>query len=626
MTGIDLDTNYSVCTTCPYCGVGCGVKVVGDDGVVKITGDEKHPANFGKLCSKGYALADTLGNENRLLSPRINGSDVSWSTASSAIADKFTQVKEEHGPDAIAFYVSGQLLTEDYYVVNKFVKGFLGTANIDTNSRLCMASSVAGHKRAFGSDTVPGCYEDIEMADLVVLVGSNLAWCHPVLFQRLEQAKQENHALKTIVIDPRKTATAELADVHLAVRPGGESDAVLYSGLLRFLIDNKAIDSSWISKNSTGFDKAASLSQYWSIGNVAMHTGLSVEEVEYFYFQFLRNKNVVTVYSQGVNQSHIGTDTVNSIINVHLATGRIGKEGCGPFSITGQPNAMGGREVGGLANMLACHMDIENQEHRSIVQRYWGSPTIASEPGLKAVDLFDAVRSGKIKALWIMATNPVVSMPLANDVAGAIADCPFVVVSDVMNNTDTTQFADVLLPAHAWSEKSGTVSNSERRISRQRAFKTAPSQARPDWWAVCRVAGKMGFKTSFNYHHASEIFREYAGLSSFENSQSRDFDIGGYADINETEYDDLLPFQWPKPDATRVDSTRLFSDAKFFTRDGKARIVAIDLNYLAEKKQFGDSLVVADHSKYEDVFVLNTGRVRMWVMQVLWMFPINMVL
>ncbi len=600
----------AVNTTCPYCGVGCGVTVQYNEQEpldarnFKVAGDNAHPANYGKLCSKGYALADTLGSENRLISPRRGNHVVSWSDVTQRIADEFTKIIDEYGPGAIAFYVSGQLLTEDYYVVNKFVKGFLGTANIDTNSRLCMASSVAGHKRAFGSDTVPGCYEDLDLANLVVLVGSNLAWCHPVLFQRLEKARLANSDLKIIVIDPRKTATAELADMHLAVKPGGESDAVLFSGLLQFLARNDALDLAWVDENTTGFNATAARVSDWSLDKVASYTGLTVQEIEAFYWLFLNTEKVVTVYSQGVNQSHKGTDTVNSITNVHLATGRIGQEGCGPFSITGQPNAMGGREVGGLANMLACHMDIENSSHRDLVQRYWGSPAIANRPGLKAVDLFKAVSSGEIKALWVMATNPADSMPLANDVAQAIENCPFVVVSDVVQQTDTSRLATIQLPALAWSEKSGTVSNSERRISRQRSFRDGPDRARPDWWAVCQVAYKMGFGDDFNYDGPDEIFREYAGLSCFENKGTRDFDIGQYANIDKAQYDDLTPFQWPQAKDSGADSARMFSDGKFFTPNRKARFIPIKLVDNISKR------IVTSKVDNDVNYVLNTGRIR----------------
>lgn len=587
----------SVNTTCPYCGVGCGVTAKTKNKQVVVDGNPQHPANFGKLCSKGYALADTLSNESRLLKPSIDGVETNWVQAISRIAREFETVRSEYGPESIAFYVSGQLLTEDYYVANKFVKGYLGTANIDTNSRLCMASSVAAHKRAFGSDTVPGCYEDLEQADVVVLVGSNLSWCHPVLFQRIQKAKQNNPKMQTVVLDPRRTATAELCDHHFRVKAGGESDAVIYLGLLRFLAKQSALDKRWIDKHANGIDQALEAADAWTVSKVAQFTGLSASEVLSLYELYRDNRKVVTVYSQGVNQSHKGTDTVNAIINVHLATGKIGREGCGPFSITGQPNAMGGREVGGLANMLACHMDLENEQHRSLVRRFWRSPRIANKPGLKAIDLFSAVKQGKIKALWIMATNPADSMPNANEVSDAIAKCPFVVVSDVTLNTDTAQLANVLLPANAWSEKDGTVTNSERRISRQTAFRTAPTNARPDWWAIAKVAQKMGYKDAFAYTSPSEIFAEYAALSGFQNKGSRDFDISAHMSITPKEYDSLKPFQWPQVERESMQSKRFFADGGFYTQDGKAKLVAVTV----EADQDASST---------NTFTLNTGRIR----------------
>ena len=615
----------TVNTTCPYCGVGCGVKVTTIDGVVTVEGDKLHPASHGKLCSKGYALPDTLYDNNRLLQPMISGANVTWDKAIGRIASEFQSLVETHGPDSIAFYVSGQLLTEDYYAVNKFVKGFLGTANIDTNSRLCMASSVAGHKRAFGSDTVPGCYEDLEHADVVVLVGSNFAWCHPVLFQRLQKAKDKNPLLQIVTIDPRSTATAQQSDVHLPVNAGGESDAVLFLGLLHYLNINDSLNSEWIRAHTNNAAVALAEAANWPINAVAEFTGLTQKQVRHFYGLYT-GKKVMTVYSQGVNQSHRGTDTVNSIINVHLATGSIGKQGSGPFSITGQPNAMGGREVGGLANMLACHMDIENETHRNLVQRYWNSPSIANAPGLKAIDLFEGVKSRQIKALWVMATNPADSMPKANSVLDAIANCPFVVVSDVTQQTDTAELATVLLPARAWSEKDGTVTNSERRISRQRAFRKAAGQAQPDWWAVSKVAQRMGFEREFDYQHAADIFKEYAGLSGFENLGSRDFDISAHKGITQAEYDALTPFQWPLVNLEQAKSSRLFADGRFFTPDGKARFVpvAIERGVLAAGVAEvpgvgGDSTYLnsqlsarnADALKKEqDSLLLNTGRIR----------------
>ena len=369
-------------TTCPYCGVGCGVLAEVGAGAVSVRGDPEHPANFGRLCSKGSALAETLGLEGRLLAPTIHGKPTSWDSALDLVANTFAKTIEEHGPDSVAFYVSGQLLTEDYYVANKLMKGFIGSANIDTNSRLCMPSSVAGHKRAFGSDTVPGTYEDIELADLVVLVGSNLAWCHPVLHQRLAAAKQARPGMRVVVVDPRRTMTADIADLHLPVRADG--DCALFAGLLAWLAEQGPLDRAYIEAHTSGFEAALAAAGACDIAQIAEITGLAREDLRAFYELFAATQKTVTVYSQGVNQSSSGTDKVNAILNCHLATGRIGKPGAGPFSITGQPNAMGGREVGGLANTLAAHMDIENAEHRARVQKFWGSPrmpkSLASRP------------------------------------------------------------------------------------------------------------------------------------------------------------------------------------------------------------------------------------------------------
>ena len=449
-------------TTCPYCGVGCGVIATPKpDGGVAVAGDPDHPANFGRLCSKGSALGETMSLEGRLLQPVIGGRAASWDESLDLIASRFSSATRSTA-DSVAFYVSGQLLTEDYYVANKLMKGFIGSANIDTNSRLCMSSSVAGHKRAFGADIVPGIYEDLELADLVVLVGSNLAWCHPVLFQRLLAAK-EKRGTRIVVIDPRATPTAEAANLHLPLAPG--SDVALFNGLLKHLEANSAVDTGYVERHTSGFAEALSCAKASTIEEVVRQTDLSVKALLAFYDLVLRHERTVTVYSQGVNQSSAGTDKVNAIINCHLATGRIGRPGMGPFSVTGQPNAMGGREVGGLANMLAAHMELDNAGHRDLVQRYWKAPRIAAKPGLQAVDLFRAVGEGRIKALWIMATNPVDSMPQANDVRSALQRCPFVVVSDITAETDTAACADVLLPSLGWGEKDGTVTNSERRIS-----------------------------------------------------------------------------------------------------------------------------------------------------------------
>ncbi|ENN84680.1 molybdopterin oxidoreductase [Rhizobium freirei PRF 81] len=561
-------------TTCPYCGVGCGVIAkVGDDGRVSVKGDPDHPSNFGRLCSKGSALAETIDLDGRVLHPEIAGQMASWDEALDLVAEKFADAIEKYGPDAVAFYVSGQLLTEDYYVANKLMKGFIGSGNIDTNSRLCMSSSVAGHRRAFGSDTVPGTYEDLELADLVVLAGANLAWCHPVLYQRIAAAKAARPGMKIVVIDPRRTMTCDIADLHLAIRPDG--DVALFMGLFEHLIASNTIDQNYIAEHTGGFAEAFAAASALSFNQVLELTGLPAMQLREFYRLFATTEKVVTCYSQGVNQSSSGTDKVNAIINCHLATGRIGRSGMGPFSLTGQPNAMGGREVGGLANMLAAHMAIESAGDRDRVQRFWQSPRIAAEPGLKAVDMFRAVADGRIKALWIMATNPVVSMPDADAVEAAIKACPFVVVSDVLRETDTTRHAHVLLPSLGWGEKDGTVTNSERRISRQRPFFDAPGRARADWWQMAEVAKRMGFP-GFDYLSPADIFAEHAALSAFENGGNRDFDIGAYETTATAEYGALQPFQWPQPAGATPKLTRFFADGGFYHPDRKARFVAIE--------------------------------------------------
>ncbi len=544
-------------TTCPYCGVGCGV-LAGADGTIK--GDPDHPANFGRLCSKGAALGETIDLEGRLLHPQIGGKRASWGAALDLVAAKFSAAVREHGPDSVAFYVSGQLLTEDYYVANKLMKGFIGSANIDTNSRLCMASSVAGHRRAFGSDTVPGTYADLEVADLIVLVGSNLAWCHPVLYQRIAAAREARPNMRVVNIDPRRTATCDLADLHLRIRPDG--DVALFNGLLAHLAEAGAVNADYVAQHVNGMDQALAHAQQTDL----ITTGLSAQDLAAFYALWTKTPKVVTVYSQGVNQSQSGTDKVNAIVNCHLATARIGRPGCGPFSVTGQPNAMGGREVGGLANMLANHLDIENADHRAAVQGFWNSPTICTTAGLKAVDLFDACASGKIKALWVMSTNPAVSMPDADAVARAIAAVPFVAVSDIMARTDTGDLADVLLPAAGWGEKDGTVTNSERRISRQRAFLPAPGEARPDWRIISDVAARMGFADAFAYKTPRDVFAEYIALDAAARPFGRDLDLSLFADVD---YAALIPTQWPQNDK------RFFADGRFYHADGKARMIAV---------------------------------------------------
>lgn len=594
-------STVSVRTTCPYCGVGCGVIAsTSDYNTVDIKGDSEHPANFGRLCSKGAALGETLGEAGRMLYPEIQGQRVSWDQALCHVAQAFQRTLREHGPEAIAFYVSGQLLTEDYYVANKLMKGFIGSANIDTNSRLCMASSVAGHRRAFGTDTVPGNYQDLERADLLILVGSNAAWCHPVLWQRMLAARRHRPGMRIVVIDPRTTATAEGSDLHLAIQAG--SDVALFNGLLVYLADSGHLALNYLATHTQGLDDALRIARAEcpNAESVAERTGLNTEQVLAFFHAYGSTERVVTLYSQGVHQSSAGTDKVNAIINCHLATGRIGREGTGPFSLTGQPNAMGGREVGGLANQLAAHLEIDNAEHRAWVQGFWKSPCMAERAGLKAVEMFDAVAAGKVKAIWIIATNPAVSLPAANTVKAALSQCPLVIVSDCVADNDTLRLAHVRLPALAWLEKDGTVTNSERCISRQRALLPAPGEAKADWWMLAQVGQRMGYPEAFAYQDVSEIFAEHARLSGVNNGGVRDFDLSGWSSLTPSEYSELSPTQWPV--RTTLNSSkgteRLCVDGQFYTSDRRGRLVAVSHR----------PPIYATSTAYP--WVLNTGRVR----------------
>src|SRR6195952_558662 len=590
-------------TTCAYCGVGCGVLATPDGrGGAAISGDPEPPANFGRLCSKGSALGETLGLEDRLLYPMIRCSKgvmerVAWSDALDHVAHRLRHIVARDGPGAVAFYLSGQLLTEDYYVANKLMKGFIGSANVDTNSRLCMASSVAGHRRAFGADTVPGCYDDLDEADLLVLVGSNAAWCHPVLYQRMLVNKQQRGA-RIVVIDPRRTDTVGEDDLFLGLKPG--TDTALFSGLLVHLADNGALDRDYIERHTTGFEDALARARSManSVGATALATGLAEADVAAFFQMFASTPRVVTLYSQGVNQSAQGTDKVNAILNCHLATGRIGKLGASPFSLTGQPNAMGGREVGGLSNQLAAHMGFTPPDIDR-VRRFWKAPRIATHEGLKAVQMFEAIGRGEIKALWVIGTNPAVSLPDADAARAALKKLDLFVISENVRCNDTVSVgAHVLLPAQAWGEKSGTVTNSERRVSRQRAFLDAPGEARPDWWMLSEIAKRLGFGPAFAFNSAADVFREHAALSAFENGGTRDFDLGGVASLSDDAFDAMDPILWPMRWGGIETQRRFFAAGGFYTNDRKARFVAPEIPALRTETTAGRPLR------------LNTGRIR----------------
>lgn len=613
----DSPKSKEVKTTCPYCGVGCGIKAtVSNNKIIGIKGDTSHPANLGRLCVKGSSLHETQGQSERILAPVVNGKETSWDAATSHVADTFQAIINEHGPESIAFYLSGQLLTEDYYVANKLMKGFIGSSHVDTNSRLCMASASSAHKRAFGEDLVPGCYEDLEKADVIFMVGSNAAYAHPIVYQRIIKAQEKNPQLKIVVIDPRATATSHTANLHIALKPG--TDAYYYNGLLMYLADNNKLDTDFIAKNTEGFEQAINTArtQLDDITAIAVACDVELSLLIESYQLFAENKNVITMFSQGINQSSSGVDKGNAIINCHLASGKIGYEGAGPFSITGQPNAMGGREVGGLSTQIAGHMDYETPGAIDLIQRFWQAPNMTTQQGYKAVDMFQAIDDGKIKAIWIMATNPVVSMPNANAIKNALKKCELVVVSECFENTDTVKCADVVFPAATWGEKHGTVTNSERRITLQQSLLTPPGQVKNDWEIICNVAKKLGYGDAFNYQHPSDIFREHAALSGFENTYSgykaekasdnteavpqgisRFFDISAYKNITKEEYKNFKPIQWPVNKKNPNGLARLFTDNIFNRKNGKANIISV-LGQLPKKTPKADELI------------MNTGRIR----------------
>ncbi|MEN3158458.1 nitrate reductase [Alkalimonas sp. NCh-2] len=631
-------------STCPYCGVGCGVLIQSQQASearenraasenrevsetsITVQGDPDHPANFGRLCVKGSALGQSLSQQERLLQPVVDGAPQSWPVATQAVATRLQQTIARHGPQSVAMYLSGQLLTEDYYVANKLMKGFIGSPHVDTNSRLCMASTVAGHKRAFGADVVPGCYDDIEQARLFVLVGANMAWNHPVLFQRIQAVLKQQPKSRLVVIDPRHQASCEEADLHLAIRPG--TDVMLFNGLLCYLAEQQQLDMTYLQAHCDGLAATLSSARLDAVKPewVARVCDLPLADVLRFYQWFANENRSLTLYSQGVNQAVDGTDKVNAILNVHLATGRIGKPGAGPLSLTGQPNAMGGREVGGLANQLASHIDYSVPEQIAAVGAFWQAPALVTQPGYKAVELFQAVQRGDIKAIWIIGTNPVVSMPDADAVRQALLQCPLVIASDIYHSSDTVQLADIQLPAAGWSEKDGTVTNSERRISRQRAVLKAPGQAKADWQILSEVAAAMGFARDFSYQQPADIFAEHAALSAWcngaehmnsspereENSpeqiessseraqcQRRAFDISGLQGLSAEAYQALLPVQWPVNREYPAGCARLFADGRFFTANGRAQLLPVRQVALPSFVQ------EANHP-----WLLNSGRIR----------------
>ncbi len=600
-------------STCPYCGVGCGVVIESQNGqITGVRGDPDHPANFGRLCTKGSTLHRTATAEvtlqTRLLRPlqRLQRGAapqaVDWSTALDLAADRFAAVIRESGPDAVGFYLSGQLLTEDYYVFNKLAKGLVGTNNVDTNSRLCMSSAVAGYKQTLGADAPPACYDDVNHAHCLFITGSNTAWAHPILFRRIEDARAANPAMKIVVVDPRRTDTAAIADLHLPIQPG--TDVLLYHGMLHIMLWEGWTDARYIAAHTSGFDALKAVVRDAVPDTVAHTCGIAKQDLYEAARLFATSPATLSLYCQGLNQSSSGTAKNAALVNLHLATGQIGRAGAGPFSLTGQPNAMGGREVGGMANLLSAHRDLANPAHRAEVAALWDIPDVPAQPGKTAVDMFQAAADGEIRALWISCTNPAQSMPDQAMVRRALERAEFVVVQEAFATTATCAYADLLLPATTWGEKVGTVTNSERRISRVRPAVPAPGETRHDWAAATDFARRLAARLPGAPQHlfpylldpaqatqaAESIWNEHR-----ESTRGRDLDITG---LDWQMLDEQGPQQWPLPEGTHAGRERLYTDGVFPTPDGRARFVATPYRAVAEPRD----------ARYP--FALTTGRLR----------------
>jgi assimilatory nitrate reductase catalytic subunit len=598
-TGSDIRETKA---TCCYCGVGCGVIIRSEGGrITEVRGNPDHPANFGRLCTKGSTLHLTARHDMRALYPEMRTQrDVprrrtSWDDALNHVANRFADIIAEHGPDAVGFYISGQLLTEDYYVFNKLAKGLIGTNNVDTNSRLCMSSAVAGYKATLGADAPPACYEDIDHTQVLFIAGSNTAYAHPIVYRRIEDARAKNPDLRIIVVDPRRTDTAQAADLHLAILPG--TDVALFNGMLHVMLWEGLVDMAYIRAHTEGFDALKETVREYTPKMVSGICGIDEADI-ITAAKWFGAGPTLSLYCQGLNQSTSGTEKNAALINLHLATGQIGKLGAGPFSLTGQPNAMGGREVGGMANLLSGHRDLTNPEHRAEIARFWGVAEVPATPGKTAVEMFDAVREGSIKAVWIACTNPAQSMPDLNRVQDALKNAKLVVVQEAYDNTDTAAFADVLLPATTWGEKEGTVTNSERRITHINPAVPAPGETRPDWEIATDFARRLGQKLGkgdqairmFPYTHPEQIFNEHR-----ETTRGRDLDITG---LSYCLLDEQGPQQWPFPEGAATGKARLYEDGRFEKPGGKAHF--LDIHYKG----------TADRTDARHPLHLNTGRLR----------------
>ncbi|MCS6849943.1 MAG: nitrate reductase [Gemmataceae bacterium] len=578
---------------CPYCGVGCRLRIEGSaEHVSRVRGVETAPANRGLLCAKGAQLGPTLWTADRLTRPQLRLSRcdpfraTDWDTALRFIAEIVVNLRNTYGPEALAFYGSGQLDTPTVYTVAKLFKGCLGCNNTDSNSRLCMAAAVAGYRSSLGSDGPPCCYDDIDLADLVLIIGSNLAEAHPVLFDRLRASKRRRPEQQVVVIDPRRTPTAEAADLYLPVAPGG--DIALLNALGRQLLRIGAVDWAFVAAHTRGFDEYRHFLLSQEPEELLAVAGLSASAVSQLAERISRAGTFLSLYCMGLNQSTVGMWKNNSLINLHLLTGQIGKPGAGPFSLTGQPNAMGGREAGLLAHQLPGYRLVDHADDRREVEGYWGRPgSISPRPGLTAVEMFRALEKGQLKAIWIAGTNPAVSLPDLHHVRRALQRAALVVVQDAYHPTETTQLADVILPAAPWGEKEWISTNSERMIGWSPQLFPALGEALPDWQILARFAQTLGLR-GFDWGSVDEVWDEFIGLT-----RGRLCDMSG---ATSTRLRAVTNLQWPCPSPDHPGTPRLYLDRRFPTPDGRA--VFLPRNHQEPRE-------LPDH---EFPFVLTTGR------------------
>jgi ferredoxin-nitrate reductase len=594
-------------TLCPYCGVGCGLEVsppalpgkpINRDAsgtpIWKVVGDKSHPSSQGMVCVKGATIAESL-HKSRLLYPMMRDSldqpfeRVTWNQAFDRIVSKIRKVAIDLGADGICMYGSGQFQTEDYYTAQKLLKGCLGTNNFDANSRLCMSSAVSAYIQSFGADGPPCNYDDLEQTDFAFLIGTNTAECHPILFNRLRKYHKKEERVKLVVVDPRRTPTAEVADLHLAIKPGTDID--LLNGIAHLLMIWGKIDRHFIDTHTQNFDAFVEVIKQYPPEVVAETCGISSIDLEKTARWWAESKRVLSLWSMGVNQSSEGTAKARHIINLHLMTKQLGKPGAGPFSLTGQPNAMGGREAGGLAHILPGYRLVKNPEHRRQVEELWGLPAgrISPEPGKTAWDMITGLETGEVGLLWVAATNPAVSMPDINRTKAALLKSNCTIYQDAYYPTETANYAHILLPATQWSEKAGAMTNSERTVTFCPKFRDVPGEAKADWEIFAEVGRRLGFTQQFWFRNSSEVYGEFTQMT-----RNRPCDVTG---LSHEYLAAKGPTQWPHPEGCKTQyGKRLYEDYRFHTPDGKAVFAAFHAKGLAEP---------ADPNY---PFVLTTGR------------------